>query len=146
MYDTGFYRMDEPYQNLATGYFEDEEQGGKLVDNKLLHGIRGSSAGGGWSTAADLLSFIHALKSDKLISAEARSVLWTPKPMTPHYGYGFQIRDYWVGHWGGFPGIEAFIFYFPNSDRTLVILSNYYDSALPLIGKIDRWYRKLNRR
>jgi CubicO group peptidase (beta-lactamase class C family) len=142
MTDTAFYEMDEPHPNLATGYFEDDEDGGKLKNNTLMHGIRGSSAGGGWSTAADLHRFFLALRSDRLISAETRELLCTPKPMSPEYGYGFQVKDGWVGHWGGFPGIEAFVMYFPESGHTFIVLSNYYDSALPLIDKMDKWYRK----
>ena len=143
MNDTGFYEMDVPHENLATGYFEDEEDGDKLKNNTLLQGIRGSSAGGGWSTGADLLRFFLALRSNALVSAETRDILWTPKPKSPEYGYGFQIRDDWVGHWGGFPGYEAFVFYFPGSGHTFVVFSNYYDSALPLIGKMDKWFREL---
>jgi CubicO group peptidase (beta-lactamase class C family) len=142
---TGFYKLDEVHSNLATGYFEDEEDGGKLKNNLQLHGIRGSSAGGGWSTAADMLRFFLALESDRLISRETREILWTPKPSSPDYGYGFQVKENWVGHWGGFPGIEAFVMYFPASEHTFIVLSNYYDSALPLIDKMDSWYKKLDR-
>jgi CubicO group peptidase (beta-lactamase class C family) len=145
MNSTGFFKLDEVHQNLATGYFEDEEDGGKLKNNLQLHGIRGSSAGGGWSTAADMLRFFLALESDQLISREMREILWAPKPSSPDYGYGFQVKENWVGHWGGFPGIEAFVMFFPASEHTFIVLSNYYDSALPLIDKMDSWYKKFDR-
>jgi CubicO group peptidase (beta-lactamase class C family) len=144
MADSGFFMLDEPHQNLATGYYEDEEDNGKLKNNLPLHGVRGSSAGGGWSTGADMLRFFLALRADTLISNKTREILWTPKPKSQEYGYGFQIKDNWVGHWGGFPGIEAFAMYFPDSDHTIIIFSNYWDSALPLINKLDRWYPKFN--
>jgi len=144
MTDTGFYEMDIPHPDLATGYYEDEEEGGELRNNTLFLGIRGSSAGGAWSTAADIHRFLLALRSDVLVSAETREILWTPKPMSPEYGYGFQIRDNWVGHWGGFTGFEAFVFYFPASGHTFIVLSNYYDSALPLIDRMDRWFQELD--
>jgi len=144
MTSTGFYKLNEVHQNLATGYFEDEEDGGKLKNNLQMHGIRGASAGGGWSTGADLLRFFLALRSDQLVSRQTREILWLPKPSSPDYGYGFQVEDNWVGHWGGFPGIEAFVMYFPASDHTFIVLSNYYDSALPLIDKMDSWYKKFD--
>ena len=144
MTDTGFYEMDMPHPDLATGYYEDEEEGGELKNNTPFLGIRGSSAGGGWSTAADVHRFLLALRSDILVSAETREILWTPKPMSPEYGYGFQIRDNWVGHWGGFTGFEAFVFHFPASGHTFIALSNYYDSALPLIDRMDRWFQELD--
>jgi hypothetical protein len=65
--------------------------------------------------------------------------------MSPEYGYGFQIRDNWVGHWGGFPGFEAFVFHFPASGHTFIALSNYYDSALPLIDRMDKWFGELDK-
>jgi hypothetical protein len=102
------------------------------------HGARGASAGGGWSTAADLHRFFLALRDNRIIAAGTRETLWTPKPLTPKYGYGFQIGDCfagsgWIGHDGGFPGVEAFVSYHPSTGHTLVVLSNYYDSALPLM-------------
>jgi CubicO group peptidase (beta-lactamase class C family) len=144
MTDTGFYPLDEPHQNLATGYYEDEEDRGRLKNNTLMHGLRGSSAGGGWSTAADLHRFFLALKTNVLISKETLEILWVDKPKSPFYGYGFQVRDNWVGHSGGFPGIEAFARYFPSSDHTFIALSNYYDSALPLMDKMEGWFKKLD--
>jgi CubicO group peptidase (beta-lactamase class C family) len=144
MADTGFFEMDVPYPDLATGYFEDEENDGQLKTNAPFVGIRGGPAGGAWSTAADMLRFLLALRSDVLITAETREVLWTSAPMSPEYGYGFQIKDNWVGHWGGFEGFEAFVFYFPESGHTFIAFSNYWDSALPLIDRMDRWFKKLD--
>ena len=145
MADTGFYERDRPHPNLATGYYEDEEDGGVLKDNTLLLGVRGAPSGGAWSTAADMHRFFLALRSDKLVSSETRELLWTPKPKSPEYGYGFQIKDNWVGHWGGFTGFEAFAFYFPASDHIFITFSNYWDSALPLIDRMPRRFRKLGR-
>jgi CubicO group peptidase (beta-lactamase class C family) len=143
MAETGFYERDIPHPNLAVGYYEDEDDDGKLKNNTLFLGYRGASAGGAWSTAADMHRFFLALRSDVLVNAETREILWTPKPMSPEYGYGFQIRDHWVGHWGGFTGYEAFVFYFPASGHTFIVFSNYWDSALPLINKMDKWFEKL---
>jgi CubicO group peptidase (beta-lactamase class C family) len=120
MTETGFYEMDIPYPNLAIGYYEDDEDDGKLKNNNLFLGVRGASDGGAWSTAADMHRFFLALRSDVLVNTETREMLWAPKPMSPEYGYGFQIGDQWVGHWGGFTGFEAFVFYFPASDHIFI--------------------------
>ncbi len=122
MKDSGFFEIDEPHPNLATGYFVED---GKIKNNLLLHGIRGSPAGGAWSTAADMHRFFLALLSDQLVSAETRELLWRPKPMSPQYGYGFQIADEWIGHSGGFPGVDALIAYYPRTGHTAVVLFNY---------------------
>ena len=146
MTDSGFYEMDIPYPNLVTGYYEDQEDGGKLKNNTLLLGVRGASAGGAWSTAADMHRFLLALRSDILVSSETRETLWTLKPIFPEYGYGFQIKDDWVGHWGGFDGFESFVFYFPKSGHTFIVFSNYWDSALPLIDMMEKkWFSKFDR-
>lgn len=129
MADAGFYEIDEPYPNLATGYYKD---GGRIRNNLLLHGVKGSSAGGAWSTAADLHRFFLALEADRLVSAETRDVLWTAKPMSARYGYGFETAGGWVGHRGGFPGISALAAYYPDSGHTVIVLSNYSDPALSL--------------
>jgi len=146
MTDTGFYEMDIPYPNIATGYYEDKEDGGKLKNNTFLFGVRGSAPdGGAWTTAADMHRFLLALRSDILVSAGTREILWTQKPLFPEYGYGFQVKDNWVGHWGGFDGFEAFVFYFPASGHTFIVFSNYWDSAIPLIGEMEKRFQELTR-
>jgi len=136
MNNTGFYELDKPIKNLATGYWEDKEDENKLKNNTYLHGIRAASAGGGWSNSMDMFLFIQALNKDKLISPKTREIFFTPHPLMKRYGYGFQIKDGWIGHNGGFPGIEAWIKYYPEKDVTLVVLTNYYDSGWELIKKL----------
>lgn len=143
MMDTGYFEMDIPHPHLATGYFEDREDSNRLKTNALILGIRGGPAGGAWSTALDMLRFMLVLRSDRLVNAQTREILWTTMPMSPEYGYGFQIKDNWVGHWGGFEGFEAFVFYFPTSGHTFITFSNYWDSTLPLIEKMEKRFPKL---
>lgn len=141
MDNTGFFRMDEPDLNRTVGYFEDEEDDGILKNNLDLHGIRGSSAGGCWSTAADMHRFMRAFASDKIISYKARKYLLTPSPFYKNYGNGIQLKKGWYGHWGGFPGVEAFVMYYYQTGHTLIVFSNYYDSALPFLKKLKYIYR-----
>jgi CubicO group peptidase (beta-lactamase class C family) len=98
---------------------------------------KGSSAGGGYSTVQDLLSFRHCLLNHQLLSAELTDVLLEGKvEMTEfgtgvNYGYGFIERntsDYHiVGHSGGAPGICANLDIFLDLEYTVVILSNSDD-------------------
>ena len=141
MDNTGFFRMDKPDLNRTVGYFEDEEDDGILKNNLDLHGIRGSSAGGCWSTAADMHRFMRAFASDKIISYKTRKYLLTPSPFYKNYGHGIQLKKGWYGHWGGFPGIEAFVMYYYQTGHTLIVFSNYYDSALPFLKKLKYIYR-----
>jgi hypothetical protein len=47
----------------------------------------------------------------------------SPKPNSPHYGYGFQMMDGGFGHTGGFPGISTSAIYYPD-DYRLIVLAN----------------------
>ncbi len=147
MKSTGFDATNCAQDGFAIGYFGDKEDGGKLKNNLGLHGVRGASAGGGWSTASDLHRFFLAMRDNRIVKAATREVLWTPKHLTPGYGYGFQVGSGfagpgWVGHDGGFPGVEAFVSYHPTTGHTLVVLSNYYDSALPLMETFPKEFQK----
>ncbi len=147
MTGTGFAATNLAQEGFAVGYFEDADDDGKLKNNLGLHGAVGASAGGGWSTASDLHRFFLAMRDDRIVSAATRDILWSPKPLTPKYGYGFQLGSGfagrgWIGHDGGFPGVEAFVSYHPTTGHTLVVLSNYYDSALPLMEALPHEFQK----
>lgn len=119
------YDLDEVVENLAIGYFR---EGGELKTNTFLHVVRGGPAGGGYSTVRDLHRFAQALRTDKLVSADTRELLWSPKPSSPEYGYGFGVFDASgqriVGHGGGFPGISSDLAIFTDSGWTVAVMSN----------------------
>jgi len=145
MDNTGFFMMNEPNPNLAVGYYEDKENDGILKNNLDLHGIRGSSAGGCWSTAKDMHHFMRSFASDKLITSNTKKILLTLSPFYKNYGHGIQVKKGWIGHWGGFPGIEAFVMYYPQTGHTLIVFSNYYDSSLPFLNKLKYIYKVISR-
>ena len=100
-------------------------------------------SGGAWTTAADLHRFVLALQGDKLVSRETRELLWSPTTTSPKYGYGFQTKNGWVGHTGGFDGFESYLYHFPESGHTFILFANYYDSGYPLAIKIRELYPRL---
>jgi D-alanyl-D-alanine carboxypeptidase len=87
---------------------------------------RGTAAGGGYSTAGDLLRFAQALESGKLISKASLAAATTP--FKERYGYGFGIqgegplRGY--GHGGGAPGMNGELRIFPQLGYVVISLSN----------------------
>ena len=87
---------------------------------------RGTSAGGGYSTARDLLKFALALQSGKLLSKE--KLAEASKPQVGSYGFGFgtsgqgALRQY--GHGGGAPGMNGELRIYPESGLVVVVLSN----------------------
>ena len=63
----------------------------EIVSNEPTLPWRGTSAGGGYTTAADLMKFADALMSNKLLKAETLAEATRPQFTTGAYGFGFQI-------------------------------------------------------
>jgi CubicO group peptidase (beta-lactamase class C family) len=76
MTSTGYPRSDQPAADIAIGY---TRRGGTeppktpgpqdLRNNVALHGVTGSAAGGGYSTALDLLTYVKAVGAGKFPNA-----------------------------------------------------------------------------
>jgi CubicO group peptidase (beta-lactamase class C family) len=92
---------------------------------------RGTSAGGGYSTAEDLQRFAEALKNHKLLDAHNAELLTTGKMETGggnKYAYGFMdrtsggVRSF--GHGGGAPGMNGDLTIYPESGYVVAVLAN----------------------
>lgn len=96
--------------------------------------LRGTSAGGGYSTAQDLLRFAEALRSGRLIPAAALDAATSPQNTKGWYGYGFMVsgegeqRQY--GHEGGAPGANAALIVLPSNGYVVIGLSNVDPDAM----------------
>jgi CubicO group peptidase (beta-lactamase class C family) len=122
------YWKNKPTPNLAKGYASED---GPLHENLAWLPMRGSPAGGGYSTCEDLLRFATALTGHKLLDADHTNLVTTGKPGTPdeRYGYGFGISNEGgvrsFGHGGGAPGINSDLKIFPASGYVVVVMGNY---------------------
>jgi D-alanyl-D-alanine carboxypeptidase len=90
---------------------------------------RGSSAGGGYSTATDLLRFAQALLGEKLLDAK-----WTGWIFQSAPGGAADKRD--LGFAGGSPGVNATLFLAP--PYTIVVLANYDPPAAEVVARTAR--------
>ena len=146
MNDTGFYEPGKPIPNLAVGYTRMSLNGQpqtEIRDNESTREIKGGPAGGGFSTAPDLVKFQQALFSYKLLDKAHTELVTTGKVDGPggksRYGYGFGDSNsdgkHIVGHNGGAPGIAANLDMFPESGYTAVELMNADPPALMPIVK-----------
>jgi CubicO group peptidase (beta-lactamase class C family) len=136
---TDCYPMNEPAENLATGYGWYSKGPYHWRENTFDHLFRGGPAGGGFSTVGDLLRFARALQAGKLVSPASLAVLWTDHP--PHdYGAGFEIVSTAaggsVGHSGYFEGISTRLSIFRDRGWVVVVLSNIDDGAPGLVDAI----------
>lgn len=145
MTHTDFYELDADPQNLATG-FEDGPNGTRF-DNIFDVGVKGSPAGGAYSTGEDMTKFHMALIHHKLLSQSSLERLWTGVTEEPQrnseYGYGAQIARYngarIIWHGGGWKGITNEFEFYPELGCTVVILSNYDDDPNAIANKLREW-------
>jgi len=124
MTGSGWPQRDIPTPHLASGYTRQTDDGPspELRNNIYTAPARGSSAGGGYSTAQDLVRFAAALESGKLLPAEKSAAFL-------HGGIGVA---------GGAPGINADLEIDPQSGYVLVVLSNYDPPSAVAVAKVIR--------
>lgn len=138
MTGTDAYEVDAVVPNLAQGYERVETESGGVTyrSNVFEHTVRGGPAGGGYSTAPDLLAFARALGDGGLVAPETAALITTAKPeaASPDYGYGFQqwSGGRMFGHTGGFPGISAALMIDRESGDVVVVLGNYGGTSRPV--------------
>jgi len=135
------YDVDLVVPNLVIGYSRERAATGtQWRANTFEHVIRGGPAGGGYSTARDLLAFAEAMRGGRLVSPATAECLWSAKPelQSPDYGYGFGVgRDALgrtAGHSGGFSGIASILDIYLDTGWTLVVLSNL-DGGMPPVAQ-----------
>ena len=143
MSDTGAFDLDTEVPNRATGYTTQDAEGnetGTLAPNTPLMPIKGTPAGGGYSTVEDLLSFSNALLGHRLLSPESTELLLEGQVEInerSRYAYGFFDRmiagQRVVGHGGGAPGVCTFMDMFPDSGYTVIVLSNTDQACFPVL-------------
>ncbi|HZW10758.1 MAG TPA: serine hydrolase domain-containing protein, partial [Phycisphaerales bacterium] len=146
MTDTGFFETDRVNKNLAVGY--EPIPGADPVEyrnNLHQHVVKGGPAGGGYSTAPDLLKFDRALRSGRIVSRASLGQLWRAYPDlgSPNYGLGFGVfptpAGLVVGHSGGFSGISADLSMYLDEGYTFIALANLGGAA----GLIEQKAREL---
>ena len=117
MSDTASYAVDENVPNRAIGQTKRGPEGPLLQrgNNNASLPARGSSAGGGYSTAPDLLRLTQALLANKILSKG-----WTDWLFTNKVDSGGKRG---LGVAGGSPGVNAVLEIAP--PYTLIVLSNF---------------------
>jgi CubicO group peptidase (beta-lactamase class C family) len=152
MCDSSSEAMDEDTRNRAIGYTLRHPRGqlNQRRSNLFLHVYRGGPAGGGFSTAHDLLRFAQALANGKLLKPSTKELFLSGKvPMdkngSARYAYGFvencESGQRTISHAGAFAGINTLFEMHPDSGYTLIVLSNYDPPSAFQVG--DRARRLL---
>jgi CubicO group peptidase (beta-lactamase class C family) len=145
MENTASYEVDEIVPGRAEGYTLDGPPGpdGKPMPRRAVftHPGRGSSAGGGYSTAGDLLKLDRALREGKLLSPE-----WSAWAVSHDAGKApapGSLLSGGFGFAGGTPGTNAVMLMNFDSGTTVVVLSNLDPpSAEKIAQKVRGWLPK----
>lgn len=118
MNDSASYEKDAVVPNRAIGYVGD---GSSWKPNYESLPGRGSSAGGGYSTARDLLNYTIALAK--------RTITGAPEEMRGGFGIA-----------GGAPGINAVLEWNPESGYVVAVMSNFGPPSAERVGRqIRSW-------
>lgn len=122
MTGTAHVQADVPEANVASGYTRNWDDGDHEKEarrnNIYTRPARGSSAGGGYSTAMDLFRFARALRAGKLLGPLAEEWFGGPQAYA-----------------GGAPGINAELDIDPVRGWTVVVLGNYDPPAASSLAR-----------
>jgi CubicO group peptidase (beta-lactamase class C family) len=152
MANSDYSTLSEGAPDRAEGYTYwrlDGPQWASQVSSQSTLPTRGGPAGGGYSTAPDLLDFARALLDHKLLNAAFTDLVTTGKvsdggDTERKYAYGFgDIRSHGervIGHNGGSPGVNTQLDILPNRGYVIVVLSNYDP---PSAGRVCNKARQL---
>ena len=143
MPNSGSFELDSVTDSLASGYLK-RMHSDQWVDSIYTRAIKGSPAGGGFSTTEDLHQFSLALTEFKLLGKELTEDAYTEKTQYNSafwYGYGFSVsgesNNRIVGHGGAYLGVDARLDIHLDSGFIVVILANQSDVVAPVRRKIN---------
>jgi D-alanyl-D-alanine carboxypeptidase len=128
MTNTDSFEADKMPANSAEGYTKINSDG-KWKNNLSTRPARGSAAGGGYSTAEDLLKFSLALQSGKLIVPDDN---------------GQPQKEVRMGIAGGADGINGILIVNGQTGYTIIVLSNYDPPSAERVGtQVRDWLKQV---
>jgi CubicO group peptidase (beta-lactamase class C family) len=132
--DTGYPALDEPIPELAVGYLAPaaDDPGPGAATNARAIPVRGQPDGGAFTTAADLVRFLDAVRDGVLLGGQWREEALRPRVRDEAedawYGLGWWTsgtgRGRRIGHPGGDPGYQARLRWYPETGHRVAILVN----------------------
>lgn len=131
---TGYYELDRLPGNTASAYCFDEETE-SYYSNIYSVDVKGTGAGGCFTTLGDVQRFWQALLNDRLISAASREEMFTQQATNGEeiYGLGFwlaELNGQLVPYFEGMdPGICFFSLFDVPRQTMVVAISNKADNV-----------------
>ena len=145
---SGFFDMRDSEPDVAEGW--EPTPTGTWYRNIYSYPPIGSPDGGAHCTAADLVTFLQAVRVGALLPPELTAAFLTPQvphhtkgDHTVHYGFGleFVVADGQVFRYykdGVNTGVSAVVQHYPDLDIDLAIVSSTQDGAWPCLREINR--------
>ena len=129
MLNTGYYELDRLPAKCANAYIYDNDKK-EFYTNIYSVDVKGTGAGGAFTTVIDIEKFWSNLLNYKLISKEMLKEMLSPQVDENCYGYGIWIDEKEDGiysyHFEGCdPGVSFFTAYDRQEDLLITLTSNF---------------------
>ena len=163
MSGAGFFDRRDPEPDVAEGWDPVRDDDGEIVswtENIFSYPPIGSPDGGAHVSAGDLLTFLDAVRANRLLPAELTRAFLSPQALHSsdedsgaqlHHAFGLEIlvdaqgRTVWLGKDGINAGASGLVRHYPGLDVDLVVLSNSEDGAWGPIERADEAILALER-
>lgn len=136
---SGFDSLEDITPQLAVGYFRDGPFATAWKANWMSLPFKGSPAGGGYSTDADLLRFARALHEGRLVRPDTLAKMFDGEVPAGPGGYAAGFGDrlshgrHIRGHAGGAPGMDADLAIVWETGAAVAVTSNEGDTPTAMM-------------
>jgi CubicO group peptidase (beta-lactamase class C family) len=144
MNSTGYYELDRLPAKCANAYIYDNDRK-EYYTNIYSVDVKGTGAGGAFTTALDMECFWRNLFGGKLLSETMLNEMTSPQVKEGYYGYGIWIKkkengDFFFHLDGCDPGVSFRSAYDQNEDLIITLISNFGCDIWKLYNKIKATY------
>jgi CubicO group peptidase (beta-lactamase class C family) len=140
MINTGYYELDRLPKKCANAYIYDKDRK-EYYTNIYSVDVKGTGAGGAFTTALDMEKFWTGLFGGKLLSETMLNEMTSPQIKEGYYGYGLWIKkkengDLFFYLDGSDPGVSFRSAYDKEEDLIITLISNFGYDVWKLFNKI----------
>lgn len=144
MVDTGYFELDRLPAKCANSYIWDEERKG-FYTNIYSVDVKGTGAGGAFTTVLDIGKFWTSLLNNSLISSEMLNRMLSVQSHNEeeYYGYGIWLdklnEGSYMPHFDGCdPGVSFISSFDIKENLSITIISNYCDNVWQIESEIRK--------
>jgi len=139
MMDTGYYELDRLPERCANAYIYDEDKD-EYYTNIYSVDVKGTGAGGAFTSVIDIQNFWKNLLGGKLVSQDMLNKMMTPQS-EEDYGYGLWLRKinddlYYPFFEGEDPGVCFVSYYDLAQNLCITAISNHASDVWELLEDV----------